>query len=200
MGSRRVTVTVTNKIVGSYEARSYPDDDFDDDGKIELYKVPVYEIAVAGTDDGHRPIQHLHKAPRFMPYWNDPRSPDHHYKTKGWVNAGLSQARSIVVKRYIRDYEVQNRYSPGRGAIVLEGAFYIHGGPASETDIGFGSAGCIEIIGDYDLFKSQIAVLSGLKATSADDSIARLVAERKLLVVIAKAQVPDIKAQFTRAI
>jgi hypothetical protein len=200
MRSRRVTITVTNKIVGSYEARSYPDDDYDDDGKIELYKVPVFEVTVAGTDDARRPILHVHKAPRFMPYWNDPRTPDHHYKARGWVNAGLSQARSIVVKRYIRDYEVQNRYSPGRGAIVLEGAFYIHGGPASDIDIGFGSAGCIEIIGDYDVFKAHIAALSGLKAASIDDSIAKLVAERNLLVVMAKAAVPDIKAQFTREI
>ncbi|HEU5135734.1 MAG TPA: hypothetical protein VFU13_11365 [Steroidobacteraceae bacterium] len=200
MKSRRVTVNISNKIVGSYEARSYPDDDIDNDGKIELYKVPVYEITVSGSDATGKATTHQHKAPRFMPYWNDPAKPDTHYKTRGWVNAGLSRARSIIVKRYIRDYEVRNRYSPGRGAIVMEGAFYIHGGPASEKDIGFGSAGCVEIIGDYDVFKLQIAELSGLGTTAVDDAIARLVTERNLLVVVAAARAPDIRASYTREI
>jgi hypothetical protein len=198
MKSKRVTVTLTSKIIGSYEARSYPHDDIDGDGKIELYKVPVYELTVGGVDNAGKKAVFQHKAPRFMPYWNDPSAPDSHYKTKGWVNARLSQSRTVIVRRYIRDYEVRNRYSPGRGAIVMEGTFYIHGGPANEADIGFGSAGCVEIIGNYDTFKSNIAELSGLKASSADDAIAKLVAEGNLIVVVVAAVVPDIKSLYSR--
>jgi hypothetical protein len=200
VATRKVTITLTNKVVGSYEARSYPHDDMNGDGKIELYKVPLFEISIAGVDDTGNAVTFTHKAPRFMPYWNNPRTPDPHYHTKGWVNAGLSQARTIKVERYIRHYEVRNRYSPGRGAIVMKGAFYIHAGPASEADVGFGSAGCVEIIGNYDIFKANIASLSGYPSAIADDAIAKLVMDRKLTVIIKNATVPDIKKLYTRQI
>jgi hypothetical protein len=198
--TRKVTITLTNKVIGSYEARSYPDDDYDNNGKIELYKVPVYEILVSGKDNAGNTTAYIHKAPRFMPYWNDPKKLDSHYKTKGWANAGLSAARTIIVRRYKRDYQVQNRYSPGRGAIVMEGSFYIHAGPANESDVGFGSAGCVEIIGNYDTFKADIASLSGSSKTTSDDAIADLVIDGNLIVVIQAAPVPDIKKLFTREI
>lgn len=200
MPTRKVTITLSNKIVGHYEARSYPHDDINGNGKIELYKVPLYEITITGVDDSGKNTTFTHKAPRFMPYWNNPKSPDSHYKTIGWVNSGLSQARTITVERYIRDYEVRNRYSPGRGAIVMKDSFYIHAGPATESDVGFGSAGCVEIIGNYDTFKAQIASLSGIKSAFADDAIARLVQDRKLVVIINSAAVPDIKRLYTREI
>lgn len=200
MKTRKVKITLSNKVVGSYEARSYPDDDYDNNGKIELYKVPVYSIIVSGTDGAGKPKTFLHKAPRFMPYWNDPKKLSSHYKTKGWANSGLSSARTIIVNRYIRDYEVQNRYSPGKGAIVLKDAFYIHGGPANDTDVGFGSAGCVEIIGNYDTFKSNIASLSGSASKASDDAITQLVIQGNLIVVIESAVVPDIKKLFTREI
>jgi hypothetical protein len=81
-----------------------------------------------------------------MPYFNNPQRPDPDYRTKGWVNAGLSAARTVVISQYKQNYEVHNRYSPGKGAIVVKDTFYIHAGPASLQDVGFGSAGCIEII------------------------------------------------------
>jgi hypothetical protein len=204
MALRKVTITLTNKIIGNYEARSYPHDCYTDDNFIELYKVPVYEIQVSGTDDSGANKTIIHKAPRFMPYWNDPvKFPDPHYTTKGWANSGLSSARTVVVTRYIRDYEVQNRYSPGKGAIVLKGAFYIHGGPSDESDYGFGSAGCVEIIGNYDSFKSDIASLSGSArnaATEADFAIEDLVGSRKLIVDIKLASAPDIKKLLSRKV
>lgn len=198
MATRKVTITLSNKVVGFYEARSYPHDDFNGDGKIELYKVPLYEIVVDGVDSLGKNTSFIHKAPRFMPYWNNPKTPDRHYKTKGWVNAGLSQARTITVGRYIRSYEVQNRYSPGRGAIVMKDSFYIHAGPATLADVGFGSAGCVEILGNYDIFKDQIAFLSGFKSAIADDAIAKLVSDKNLIVIIKNATAPDIKKLYSR--
>src|SRR5262245_51291186 len=93
MAARKVTITLTSRIVGSYEARSYPDDDRDNNGLWELYKVPVYEILVAGTDDAGTATTYKHQAPRFMPYFNDPAKPDPHYSSRGWLNAGLSAKR-----------------------------------------------------------------------------------------------------------
>ena len=135
-----------------------------------------------------------------MPYWNDPKSPDTHYATKGWTNSGLSSARTVVVSRYIRDYAVHNRYTPGKGAIVLKGSFYIHAGPGVLSDVGYGSAGCVEIVGNYDTFKSDIASLSGSKFTDADDAIENLVNERKLTVRIEGTTAPDIKSLFSRKV
>lgn len=197
--TRMVTITVTSKKVGKYEARSYPDDDINNNGKIELYEVDTYEILINGTDDTGNPQTFNHTAPRFMPYWNDPESPDPHYKYLGWTNAGLSSKRTVIVKKYLKDYQVRNRFSPGRGAIVVTGSFYIHAGPADESDYGFGSAGCIEIIGNFDDFKNDIQSVSGYSGAS-DDAILELIKEGNLKVIIEEATVPDIKANFTREI
>ena len=48
---RNVTIVVTNKIIGKYEARSYPQDDINNNGKTELYEVDVYEILLTGKDN-----------------------------------------------------------------------------------------------------------------------------------------------------
>jgi hypothetical protein len=59
------------------------------------------------------------------------------------------------------------------------------------NDYGFGSAGCIEIIGNYEEFKQAIVQLSGISGLSLDNTIQKLVNERKLVVIIKPAQVPD---------
>ncbi len=200
MSLRKVKITLSKKTVGSYEARSYPHDSFSDPKFIELYKVPLHEITVAGTGSDGTAKTFVHQAPRFMPYWNNPEKPDKHYATKGWANSGLSSARTVIVSRYLRNYAVQNRYSPGKGAIVLKGTFYIHAGPGTLTDYGFGSAGCVEIVGNYDDFKSQIASLSGSAKAESDDAIEELVNARKLTVVIEALKAPDIKKLFSRKI
>jgi hypothetical protein len=200
MAGRTVEIVVTNTVVDKYEARSYPDEQADATGEYNLYFVPVYRIQVIGTDAANRKVSTDFTAPRFMPYYNNPSSPDPHYKTLGWVNAGLSVGRRVVVGRYKQDYAVQNRYSPGRGAIVIKGAFYIHAGPASLQDVGFGSAGCIEIIGDYNKFKQRIAELSGFSPTPADTAIQQLVSAGKLVVTIQAASAPDIRKSVARKI
>jgi hypothetical protein len=197
--TRKVTIQLTNKIVGSYEARSYPHDDLRGDKKIQLYRVPLYEIKVFGEDDKGKLQTFLHKAPRFMPYWNNPQKPYHAYKAVGWLNSGLSTARKIVVDKYKSDYELHNRYSPGRGAIVMRGSFYIHAGPSSETEVGFGSAGCVEILGNFDDFKKDVASLSGFKATT-DIVLMQLVHDKHLIVDIESASVPNIKLRLSREI
>ncbi|HOI53465.1 MAG TPA: hypothetical protein PLN02_13880, partial [Azonexus sp.] len=68
------------------------------------------------------------------------------------------------------------------------------------SDWGFGSAGCIEIIGNYDDFKNAIAELSGLPTASSDSAIQALVAAGKLSVVIQGAKVPDIRNNQTRLV
>jgi hypothetical protein len=200
MAARQVVIVVTSSIVGEYEARSYPDEQKDPSGYYNLYKVPVYRILLTGTDDTGKKVSGEYRAPRFMPYYNDPKRPSSHYKAKGWINAGLSSTRRVVVSRYKTDYEVQNRFSPGRGAIVVHESFYIHAGPATLADVGFGSAGCIEIIGNYNIFKNAIARLSGLTGLSDDNAITQLVKERKLIVEIQAAKVPDIKKLVSRKV
>ncbi len=200
MASQTVEICVTNQIVEHYEARSYPDEQYDKNGFYKLYKVPVYKIIVSDVGAAGSKAQREFMAPRFMPYYNDPKKPHSHYATKGWVNAGLSKARRQVILQYKQDYEVQNRYSPGRGAIVVHQAFLIHAGPADLLDYGFGSAGCIEIIGNFDDFKRTIADLSGLSGVTPDVAIATLVNDRHLVVVIEEAKVPRIHAAFTRKV
>jgi hypothetical protein len=199
MPVQQVDIVVTNSVVGSYEARSYPDQQTDAVGQYPLYSVPIYKIQVVGKDSSHKPVVVDFVAPRFMPYYNNPKQPDPHYKAVGWLNSGLSSHRRVVVSTFKQDYAVQNRYSPGRGAIVVHESFYIHAGPASLRDFGFGSAGCIEVIGDYNLFKQAIARLSGLPS-DPDQAIQQLVHAGKLIVTIQHAKPPDIKKNFTRMI
>ena len=200
MPEQQVDIVVTSTVVGSYEARSYPDQQTDVQGRYPLYSVPVYKIQIRGKDASQTPISVDFAAPRFMPYFNDPKRPSPHYRAVGWLNAGLSSQRTVVISRFKQDYAVQNRYSPGRGAIVVHESFYIHAGPASLKDVGFGSAGCIEIIGDYNVFKQAIANLSGVMSASPDQAIQQVVHARKLIVTIQHASPPDIKKSFTRMI
>lgn len=167
----------------------------DEKGFYALYRVPVYRILVQGAD---RKLAKSFAAPRFMPFYNDPKAPDPDYPATGWVNAGLSSARRVIVAKYKQDYRVRNRFSPGIGAIVVKDAFFIHAGQLE--DVGFGSAGCIEIVGDYNDFKGAIASLGGTTTTSADAAIQQLVRAQRLVVTIQQASVPDIKKSFTRRI
>jgi hypothetical protein len=200
MAARQVTITLTKKVVGHYEARSYPDADSNNDGKWELYRVPVHEILIAGTEDDGTANTYTHQGPRFMPFFNDPAAPKKSYKGRGWINAGLSSKRTIVVPEYKPHYTIHNSYSPYKGAIVLLGAFYIHAGPETLANIGFGSAGCVEIVGDFSLFKSDIWTLSGVTASDEDDAISKLVKAKKLIVEIEGTTAPDIQSLYTRKI
>lgn len=197
---REVVVVLTNNITGTYEARSYPNDDYDGNGMIELYEVDVYEILIKGADENGNSIVKKWEAPRFMPYWNSPQDPDPHYKHLGWINAGLYSPKTITVPRYKKDYELQNRLSNFKGAIVLQGSFYIHAGPADKQDFGCGSAGCIEIIGNFDDFKTDIMKLSGIENRTADEAIGMIVQNKKLKVKIEAATPPDIRSRFTREV
>lgn len=46
---REVLIVVSNKkTLDTYLSRSYPDDDRDDNGGIELYRTPVYKVFLEG--------------------------------------------------------------------------------------------------------------------------------------------------------
>jgi len=200
VGARNVEIVITNSIVDNYEARSFPDEQDDSMGYYPLYKVPVYKVRITGTNASHKTVSSEFQATRFMPYFNDPGNPDPRYKTLGWVNSGLSSARKISVSRYLPHYELHNRLSPARGAIVLKDYFYIHAGPPSLSEVGWGSAGCVEVIGNFDNFKKAIVKLSGLKEATDDIALQKLVKAGKLTVTIQGAKVPDIKSKYTRRI
>lgn len=184
-----VTSISTNKM---YLARSYPDDDFNNNGKVELYSVPVYKIYIKNS---HNAIKEW-TALRFMPYWNDPQKPDPHYKSQGWINAGLKQLTRKHVTFFNPHYSTQNRPSPFEGAIQLRDSFLIHAGPKNLSESGWGAAGCVEIIGDFQNFKIDIQKLSGSKKQNPNDAISELVRLRKLYVQVDYAEPPKIKSNL----
>lgn len=204
---RPVDVIVSAKKTGeSYEARAYPIDDVDQDGRIELYKAPVYNVYVDGINAEGRRERRTWKTPRFMPY-NNPAGElhDDSYRTVGYVTAGLSNVPRFAVSTYKPDYQVHNRFSPFGGAIVVKGAFYIHAGPESVSDFGWGSAGCVEIIGDFDAFKKDILELAGSPAANGsaaeiNSGIGALVRARKLFVTYEAAARPNLRAALSRQI
>ena len=198
---RDVTVVVANTETGdTYLARSYPHDDYDDNGRIELYRVPVHKVFIKGTDASNKEQTKTWRAVRFFPYWNDPKKPDPHYRTKGWVNAGLHALTKRAVPRYKPDYGVQNCHSPFAGAIVMRDSFYIHAGPQSLSEQGWGSAGCVEIVGNFDTFKNDIRLLSGSTKSGSREAIIELVKARKLFIQVKYATPPDIKLHFVKEV
>lgn len=206
-GLRAVDVIVSARKSGeSYEARAYPIDDVNADGLIELYKAPVYYVYVVGTNAAGVRERREWKAPRYMPY-NNPAGERHddEYRTVGFVTAGLSNVPRVAVGDYKPDYLVHNRYSPFGGAIVVKGGFYIHAGPESLKDAGWGSAGCVEILGNFDAFKKDILELAGSPdargdAATLNAGVGRLVAARKLFVTYEAAARPNLRASYSRQI
>jgi len=196
MKLREVLITVSNEEVPglSYMARSFPDDDYDDNGRQELYKVPVYYVYIEGTDNKNNSVKKIWKALRFMPYWN-PEGSKSGYKTIGWVNAGIYYYPKSVVKEYKPNYSIHNVPGISKGAIVIKDSFYIHEGPGYLTDYGIGSAGCVEIIGSFNEFKEDIKNLSGCNL-DADSAILNLVKEGKLYLEVKSATPPDIRNFF----
>lgn len=186
----------TNNKPVFYLARSFPDDDRNNNGRIETYHVPVYKVFIEGTDSGGSKIKKEWNALRFMPYWNDPKKPDSHYHTKGWVNAGLHKLDKKKVTLYKPSYGTQNRYSPYSGAIQMRDSFLIHAGPRNLQESGWGSAGCVEIVGNFDDFKKDIADLSGSSKKNAGDAITELVKVERLFVKVDYATPPNIKKNF----
>ena len=190
-----ILITVTGIETGdTYYSRSYPDNDYDNNGKKEFYSTPVYKITI--ENEANKLQKKEWKALRFMPYWNDPKSPSTQYKAKGWVNSGLSVVVRKKVTLYDKDYTVHNTTSLYKGAIQIQGNFLIHAGPTSITNYGWGAAGCVEIIGDFDEFKKDIATLAGINTKNLHDSMLSLVKSGKLFVEVQYALRPNLKNNF----
>lgn len=206
MSLRVVDVVVSNKRTGEdYEAKSYPNWDHNNDGLYEFYKTPVYYVYIDGTSDAGARERRTWKAPRFMPYWNDPKAPDPHYKSHGFTNSGLTYVPRKAVKLYNRHYEVHNTFSPFGGAIQIQGSFLIHAGPENLAASGWGAAGCVEVMGDFEGFKADILALAGWKgsppfltAPDHDGGLAALVDAQKLFVTVEKATAPNLLKAMTR--
>ena len=193
---RKTTLTISNTQTGDkYYAKSYPDADYDNNGRMEAYETPVYWFYIEGKDHAGRSKKIKWKALRFMPYWNDPARPSTHYRTKGWVNAGLHQLSKRAVTLYKPHYSVQNTPSPYDGAIQLRNSFLIHAGPPTlgQPDWGWGSAGCVEIVGNFNKFKADIQQLSGSRKPNVDAAIQELVKARKLWVQVQLARPPKLR-------
>ncbi|SUB88376.1 Uncharacterised protein [Porphyromonas macacae] len=196
MTLRKVQLVVSNQVVGGqfYHATSFPHRDRDKNGIWDIYNVPVYYLYIKGSDEKGRRISKAWRVLRFMPYWNDPSDPNPHYLQEGWVVAGLCSHPNQPVAQYKRFYRVHSAPSKYDGAIVIKNSFYIHAGPSSipiAPEGVYGSAGCIEVIGNFYEFKNQIKQLSGSQKT-ADDAIADLVKQRKLYVEIEHAVPPNL--------
>lgn len=194
---RTVSILVSGTITGDlYYARSYPDDDFDNNGKVERYETPVYWIYIDGTDLSGSPVRKTWKCLRFMPYWNDPKKPSGKYKDKGWIDSGKVKVAKKAVVYYDPNYTVHNRFSPYNGGIQISGNFLVHAGPTALTDHGWGAAGCVEVIGHFDAFKNDLRDLSGSRKTDGSAAISELVAAKKLFIEMEYAAAPKLQTKL----
>jgi len=189
---REVCIIISNVKTGEdYQAKSYPDPDIDNDGIGELYKTPVYYVYIDGTSRLGNRERKTWRAVRFMPYWNDPAAPSTNYRYRGFANSGLHEVKKKVVTSYNKYYGVRNTYSPYGGAIQIRNSFLIHAGPRNLRERGWGAAGCVEIIGNFNDFKKDIHIFSGSTAINSDDAILELVEKGMLFVQVDKATPPN---------
>jgi len=194
MAYRDVLITVSNQtIVQKYYARSYPMNDRDHDGRSDKYEVPVYKVFIKGVDSSGTKVVKEWTALRFMPFWNDPQNPSSYYKSKGFISSGLITFPKQIIKNYLRGYEIHNTTSPEIGAIQLKGNFLIHAGPVSLAQAGWGSAGCIEIIGNFTAFRREILQLANCFISELQSAMESIVNARKLSVEIEHAASPIFK-------
>ncbi len=198
-GLRNVTITITATKNGVYQCRPYPanlnhDGDANGDGDEDRYEVPVYNVIVTGTDDLGNLITKTYIAIRFAAYSNSSSNPDPDYKIQNKVSTcGLADEQTYKCPKYKDYYETQNRFSPYGGCFVVTGTFYIHAGPNSISEAGWGSAGCVEIIGDFGDFKNFIANISGSTAANTPDKLIELVNAKKLTIKYIEAPRPPVK-------
>ena len=192
-----VLITISGELTGdTYEARSYPDDDLNNNGLNELYKTPVFKVFLSQGSNLKE-----WKALRFMPFWNDPRRPTSAYKSQGFLNSGLSKTISKkLVTYYDPNYGVHNRYSPFGGAIRIRNNFLVHAGPQSLSDFGWGAAGCVEIVGDFDNFKDDIKELANSEILDPNKAILDMIKKKKLFIEVKHANAPNLRANFTREV
>ena len=190
-----VEITITNKKVGKYFARSYPVDRADDNGLTPVYDVDLFEIWIGSAENKSIFIE---KGYRFTPV----------LETNGtWIaGAGLQGPLKVIVKRYKPDYKIHNSevYKDDWGAIVIKDTFYIHYGADNEEDEGAGAKGCVGIIGSFKNFKKEINIVSGyFKGDDSSEELNKgilcLVEQRKLKITIQYSQSPSFnKNQFKK--
>lgn len=193
---RNVTIVVSShKTADVYYARSYPDSDINNDGRIERYRTPVYKVFLKGKNAAGGAVQIDWRALRFMPFWNDPRRPFAKYSDTGWLDSGLSYTARKHVPAYLKGYKVHNTYSRFDGAIQIRDNFLVHAGPESTLAqyYGWGAAGCVEVIGNFDEFRENILEMSGSTQTDIHAGMQELVAARHLYVQVDVDVAPDLR-------
>lgn len=192
---RDVVIVVSNqKTADVYYAKSYPDPDFDNDGRRERYRTPIYKVFLKSRSAVGESVQKDWQALRFMPFWNDPKQPTKTYRARGWVNSGLPHIAMMPVPAYLKDYKVHNSVSHFSGAIQIKGNFLVHAGPASATDYGWGAAGCIEIVGNFDDFRRDILQMAGSTQADIHVGMQQLVSARQLYIQVDLDTAPDLKS------
>lgn len=162
-----VLITVSGKKTGDRykKARTFPHRLVHASGKTAHFDVPVYSVYIQKQTIKDRPTDFYSnpkadyeaKAVRFMPYWLDSQYPNTKYtKDKDWLwNVGVPYLPVTVVEYYYPD-----DYG---GAIPIKNGFLLHEGP-SHIEEEVGSAGCVEIFGNYHHFLERIIRMLGYKA------------------------------------
>jgi hypothetical protein len=155
---RKVTITVTNIIVGYGTLVAYPDDAHDDRDhrdKAALYKLPLYRVVVSGKGADGKSI-----SKQFISYR---------------YGIQLEAAKGIKVPRVVGRSQSQTHSGTwsymshfGQWAWSVGDAFYIHQGPDDVSKSDWGAVGCIEICGEgqWAVFNALILQISGVNNSS----------------------------------
>jgi hypothetical protein len=76
----------------------------------------------------------------------------------------------------------------------MRDTFYIHAGPTNVNESYWGSAGCAEVVGNFDKFKEDIKHLSGSREPQANGAILEAVRNKRLWVQVDPASAPNLRA------
>ena len=127
---RQVTVTITSKKVGTTIINTYPD-------KSKLFRVPLYEVIVTGTDSDNKPQTKIFNVVRYgVGYKYNGR-----YIEPGYT--GYFNYYKFTVKEWLGDYLVGHKDEVPAGAFKVNETFYLHTGSEDITSYTVGSIGCV---------------------------------------------------------
>ncbi len=158
---RPIRINVGSVIVGKVGTWGYPK------GQHLRFTIPTYHMTVSGKNDKNTPVTTTWQVMRFGVSCTD------------GVNAkvvGLADNQTHRIKAWIPTYTVHSATSPENGGWQVYDNFLIHDGPDTNSDGGFASIGCIEVMGKlgFIAFNDFIISLSGATAASRADKLVQI--------------------------
>ncbi|WP_434385063.1 hypothetical protein [Melittangium boletus] len=180
---RGVKLSVGGSVIGKAKTWAYPDG-----VRFGLYKIPTYELTVAGTNAKGKRVSKNFEVMRFGVQFKE-----------GFASpkvVGLADKQTHVIKKWIPTYTVHSADSLEKGAWQVYDSFLIHDGPDDPSIEEYASIGCVEICNGpqgFDSFNDLIISLSGSSKTQRGEQLLEIGSSGHLSISYEQAKRPALE-------